>query len=179
MSRSGVRKLLGYAFILLVIVLLFGYYKLGGFNPVQAELVQVNNYYLAGRNFQGSYKSDTVRVYFNEMRDYVQEGKVKGQPVIIYDQEPTGKRGHSAMFIGVRLTAQEPPGPDLEIRPVAATRAIRISKDAHISVMPNPDKIGRKILRYAEENGLEMVGSSIEIYFPNNRLVIEQPVKED
>jgi hypothetical protein len=176
MSRSGIRKLLGILAVLLLIALLAVFYQLGGFNPVRIELVQVDNYFIAGRHFDGSFRSDTIRVYFEEMRALVIQSKVQGQPVIIYDQEPDGTRGISKSFIGVVLTDNGAAPDDLEHREISASHAIRVSKDAHISVMPKPVKIAKKIKRFSEQNGVPLAGPSIEIYMPNNRLVIEQPV---
>jgi len=78
-----------------------GYIRLGGLSPVQTELVQIDNYYLLGRSFEGRYKSDTVRNYFNEKQVHVQDGIVEEHPVIIYDKEPTGNRGISKIFVGI------------------------------------------------------------------------------
>ena len=176
MSRSGIRKLLGLLAVLLLITLLAIFHQLGGFNPVRIELVQVDNYHMVGRHFEGSFRSDSIRVYFNEMKSLVLQGKVEGQPVIIYDQEPDGTRGFSRSFIGIVLTDNDASPADLENREISASHAIRVSKDAHISVMPKPEKIAKKIKRFSEQHGALPAGPSIEIYMPNNRLVIEQPV---
>lgn len=181
MSRTRIRKIAGISVVLLVIALFAGYVILGGFRPVQISLVQVDNYYLLGRHFEGRYKSDTVGNYFSEMRAYLLDGIIKGSPVIIYDEEPGDRRGISKVFIGIKLTDissltdQKTTG-DLENREILASRAIRVSKDAHISVMPNPDRISRKIIQFSKENGLIIDGPCIEIYHSNDRLVIEQPV---
>ena len=110
------------------------------------------------------------------MRSLVLQSKVQGQPVIIYDQEPDGTRGFSRSFIGVVLTGNVSAPGHLENREISASHAIRVSKDAHISVMPKPEKIAKKIKDFSAQQGALLTGPSIEIYMPNNRLVIEQPV---
>ena len=87
------RKVLGFSVSLIVILLAVVYYKLGGFNSLQVETIEVNNYHLVGRYFEGSYKSDTVGRYFEEMRGYLDTGILIGQLVTIYDQELTEKHG--------------------------------------------------------------------------------------
>ena len=159
-----------------MLLLLFGYYKLGGFNPVKVELINTDDYHLLGRHFEGNYQSDTVRLYYNQMRDYVQKGTINGFPAIIYDQEPQGARRRAKSFIGVLL--DEPTSIEgLENREINASQAIRVSKEAHISVMPNPDKIERLITSFATENQLTIGPFNIEIFHTENRLVIERPVK--
>ena len=78
-----------------------GYIKLGGLSLVQMELLQIDNYYLLGRPFEGRYKCDTVRNYFNEMQVHLQDGIVEEHPVIIYDKEPTGNREISKIVAGI------------------------------------------------------------------------------
>ena len=65
---------------------------------------------------------------------------------------------------------------DLEKREIPAKRSIRVSKDAHIAVMPNPDRIDRLIQAYAQDEDLTASELNIEIYYHNNRLVIERPI---
>lgn len=177
MRKPGLKKLLGITVGFLSVIFLMVYYILGGFSPVTLELVRVNNYQLAGRYFEGSYRSDSIRIYFNEMKTLLQQGRLQGYPVIIYDQEPDGIRGISKSFIGIELSDNNSTPGNLEKREMKATEVIRISKDAHISVMPGPNNINKRITRFCQEHDVSPVGPSIEIYHPNNRLVIEQPVR--
>jgi len=176
-KKSTIKKLLGGTIIALLILVAFGYYRLGGLNPVLVEIITVDNYYLVGRYFEATYKSDTIRAYFEEMKGYLNDSTLTGQPIIIYDQEPSGSRGKATGFIGIKL--KESPSyslDDLEKREIPAKRSIRVSKDAHISVMPNPNKIDRLIKDYALTHALVVGDLNIEIYHPNNRLVIERPI---
>ena len=175
MKIPRVKKLLGLLILFVLLILAIGYFKLGGFSPVRVELVDVEDYHLVGRYFKGRYQSDTIGTYFKEMKSYIEEGVVEGFPAIIYDHEPEGNRGEVESYIGI-LTKGQTTIHQLEKREVPASKAIRVSKDAHISVMPNPDKIKGLIETCAEEYQLEFGQFNIEIYHPNNRLVIERPV---
>ncbi|GJM29207.1 MAG: hypothetical protein DHS20C17_18420 [Cyclobacteriaceae bacterium] len=180
MKKWPGKALLG-VFLFLLVLLFAGYYKLGGFNPVQVELVEVDNYHLAGRYFEGSYESDTVGMYFNQMKEVLGAGVVEGNPVIIYHHEPTDSSGLSMIFVGILLsdTEIEPlPSRDLIRIEIDASTAIRVSKKAHISVMPNPDKIDKLIEAYARDHRVKIAALDIEIYHSDNRLVIERPVDE-
>lgn len=154
------------------------YYFLGGFNPLQIKTVTVDSYYMIGKYFNGSYKSDTIQVYFSEMRDYVKTGTYQGPITIIYDQEPVGSRGMIKSFIGIRLSqATEVLPQDLTTRVIYADHAVRISKDCHSALMPNPNKIAEIINELLINENRIPFDFSIEMYYPNNRLVIEQPLK--
>lgn len=171
------RKVLGFSVSLIVILLAVVYYKLGGFNSLQVETIEVNNYHLVGRYFEGSYKRDTVGRYFEEMRSYLDTGILTGQLVIIYNQELIGKHGKTRSFIGIMLEQNLLSSiDDLEKREIPAKGSIRVSKDAHIAVMPNPDRIDRLIQAYAKDEDLTASELNIEIYYDNNRLVIERPI---
>ncbi len=169
----------GAIFIVLFVIGL-GYYRMGGLNPVKVELVEVDSYNLLGRYFEGSYKSDTVAIYFNEMQDYIESGRITGDPVIIYYQEPEGVLGLSRIFVGIRLSelgnTEKQEFGHLLNDGIQASSAIRVSKEAHISVMPNPEKIAKLIESFAEEHNLKIGTASIEIYQSQNRLVVERPV---
>lgn len=177
-QRSKVLVIGAISIVLFVIGL--GYYRMGGLNPVKVELVDVDNYQLLGRYFEGNYKSDTVAIYFNEMQDYLESGQINGDPVIIYYQEPEGVQGLSLIFVGIRVSE---PG-DKEKQEfshllndeIIASSAIRVSKEGHISVMPNPEKIAKLIESFAEEKNLKIGEASIEIYQSQSRLVVERPV---
>jgi 3D (Asp-Asp-Asp) domain-containing protein len=69
-----------------------------------------------------------------------------------------------------------PPEVNLTSKEITASVAIRISKEAHISVMPNPEKIHELIESFANEHRLKVGDLDIEIYHTHNRLVIERPV---
>ena len=171
------RKVLGFSVSLMVMLLAVVYYKLGGFNSLQVETIEVNNYHLVGRYFEGSFKSDTVGRYFEEMRGYLDNGILVGQLVIIYDQEAVGRHGKVKSFIGVALEENRLSSfDDLEKREISAKRSIRVSKNAHIAVMPNPDRVDRLIQAYARDEDLVVSELNIEIYYNNNRLVIERPI---
>jgi len=176
-SKISNRKLLVITIAIVLIILGFGYYKLGGLYSVKIETVRVDNYHLVGKYFSGSYKSDSIRVYFEEMSAYIKDGTLSGQPVIIYDQEQSDGDGKGTSFIGVMLADHPTSLPaSLVKRDIPAQKSIKVTKDAHISVMPNPDKIDQMIQEYALANDLTIAESNIEIYQKNNRLVIERPI---
>lgn len=163
--------------VTLVVSIPLAYYWLGGFNPLQVELVPVDQIYLVGRYFEGRQQSDTIRRYFNEMKEYVQGDTYPGQLVIIYDQEPRGPSGQVKVFVGVRMQKplKEAAG-GLQLRTLEASRAIRISKASHSVVMPNPEDLNKLIADYAREQHLKLRGPSMEIYLPDNRLLVEHPL---
>lgn len=152
------------------------YYLMGGFNPIIIKTVSVDNYYLIGKQFQGTYKSDTIQLYFSEMKTYLEQGTFEGPITIIYDQEPLGNRGYIKSFIGIRTLKAMTPSPGLIVRSIEASQAIQVSKECHSALMPNPHEIAKFIAEEAREKSVKSLSFNIEMYYPNNRLVIERPL---
>ena len=175
MSKWKTRNYLGVFLLLLVISWAGVYYIKGGFNKVEVTLVEVENYRMIGRYFEGNYRGDTVRIIFEEMVAYLESQEAEGRPVIIYDQEPDSNGGKIKGFVGI-LTTYPTALPGLKEREVSASQSVRVQKDAHISMMPNPDKINELIESFASSQGVELESFNLEIYNPNNRLVVERPI---
>ena len=159
------------------LAILFIYYWLGGFNSLQVQTVEVGNYYVAGRYFQGTYKSDTVASYFMETKQLIEQGDLDGVLTLIYDQEPTGKRGQMKSFIGVTMsdtTATLPAG--FEWRRIRSDRVVQAKIASHVAVMPNPEKIKERIQDHAKYEGLKLAEYSIEKYLSDWEVITEVPV---
>jgi|GEM_PF-6162682 len=147
--------------------------NLGGFKPLKIERVAVDSYRMIGREFSGSYRSDTIRQYFDEMRQLLEAHNSNDPIIIIYDQEPEGMRGNIKNFVGVFVTSEiKHSKTGLQERVVIADSAVRVSKACHPSLMPNPEKINSYI---DAELGDAGESPSIELYYPDNRLVVERP----
>ncbi len=169
----------GLILLLFILAIMGGvYYYLGGFNPVSVEVVPVQPYFLLGKEFSGSHRSDTLRTYFNQMKALRDSLNLSGPVVLIYDQEPQGPRGMVSNFTGLRL--ESPPrstAPGYKIRSVRADSVVRISKDCHAALMPNPSKVESLLQDYLQRNGLVPFDYNLELYYPDNRLVIERPLE--
>lgn len=151
------------------------YYFLGGFNALQIETVAVSNYYLVGKSFEGTYKSDTLQEYFTLMKSHLQEKTYEGRLAVIYDQEPQGSKGYIKSFIGIVLSKELHQIPrNLETRNITCSEAVRVWKDCHSSLMPNPHEITRLITDNLGDRPAYQF--SIEMYYPDNRLVVERPL---
>lgn len=160
--------------MLMAIPVVYGW--LGGFKPLKVEVVPVQNYLFQGRSFEGSYQSDTLQQYFQEMKAFIAQADSKSPIIMIFDQEPQGKRGKVEGFIGVPVAERSLQGENWELREIPSREAIRVSKDCHSTLMPNPRKIETLIQEFLEENSRQIRPFNIEFYYPDNRLVIERPL---
>ena len=106
------------------------------FKPLKIERVAVNSYHLIGREFSGSYRSDTIRLYFDEMRQLLEAHNTADPIIIIYDQEPQGMRGNIKNFVGVFATPEiKNSKSELTERVIIADSAVRVFQ----SLSPQPN----------------------------------------
>jgi len=175
-STRNIKIALG-ILVIFSIVILSIYYWLGGFNQLEIQTVSMNDYYVVGHYFEGTYKSDTVSSYFMEIKQMIETRKLNGILTIVYYQEPIGKRGMMKSFIGAALedtTVTIPPG--YEQRLIQVDKVVQAKVDSHVAVMPNPEKINRRLREHAQGQGLELVNFSIERYLSDWEVITEIPV---
>lgn len=166
----------------LLIILCVVYYFLGGFNTIKIQIVNTENYVIAGKTYQGSFKEDSLKAHFFQMKAYVDRGQLEGTvSVVNYDLEYTSADSiHQLM--GVLLDA--PPFKpvdiqDIQIDTLVAQKALRVIVKAHPAVMPRPDQVVKKIQAYARENSLLLKEYSIEQYVADNEIWVDVPLAQD
>jgi len=162
---------------LVAVGILFIYYWLGGFNPLEIRTMVVNNYYVAGRYFEGAYKSDTMANYFMETKQMIEEGQLEGILTLIYYQEPLGRRGLIKSFVGVNLADTSITLPSgFEWRQIEARQVVQAKVHAHVAVMSNPETIKESIRDHAKKEGLKLASYSIERYLSDWEVITEIPI---
>ncbi len=153
-------------------------YKFGGFDKVEPQLIEVNDYIIYGRNYEGSYKSNALNSLVNDMRLQQEQLNPKANVVIVnYIDEAKETLGIVSNFVG--LSGVATPNEELiglEKRVIKASKSVRVVVKIKPLAMPSPEKIKAKAFKLAKEEGLELQNLSIEQYNENGTLIIDFPV---
>lgn len=150
------------------------YYLLGGFQEIKVVESYNNTYSVAGKHFTGSMKSDTLRTYFEEVREQLTEKKLRGELCIVNYRDPNLKNTEVHQFIGIRLDdeiAEIPSG--FDVIELESTQTFKVALVMHPLVRPNPEKIEGLVHDYAQERGIELQELSMEILFQDNSVLVE------
>ena len=167
----------------LVAVMIIGgaavYFYLGGLNQVEVNVESVSDYNLVGFHFQGEGDSDTLRKGWQQAKEYIESGRLKGTVTVLHYKDSTLEDGQVKVFMGVRLDqgTSDLPGNYTRLT-VPARRAIRASISAHNMVMPNSETIEERLLKKAEESRLELQNFTIEQYLNEKELWVDMPVRQ-
>ncbi len=133
-------------------LLSFGFYqfnKLGGFNEVELQLVNVDDLELQGMLYRGTPQDEALIATFKQVEQVATDQNLPMHT--IYYSEPAGKLDTMEVFVGIAL------GHSIDgfiSKTFEADRAILAKISAHRLVMPGPNKVKRKINQYAESQGL-------------------------
>jgi hypothetical protein len=153
---------------------------LGGFDKVDVDIVEVNDYLIYGQAFAGRYNSDELENRVTRIRQLVEEGTLEGNLVIVnYIDEQKEKRGEVKQFVGVLLInpALLTPVEGLKLLTITASQAVEARIGVRKLVMPSPEKIKKKSLALARQQGLELMDISIETY-QGQQLIVHYPVQQ-
>lgn len=150
------------------------YYLLGGFKEVILVTAQNNIYSIAGKEFKGKASNDTLRLYFNEMKNILETGKMKGDLCLINYQDENLADNEVHHFIGILLgegTSEISGG--LSVRELENKTSFKAALVMHPLVRPNSEKVQAQIYEYAQEQGYELENYSIEIFFSDDSMMVE------
>ena len=150
---------------------------LGGFQEVNATIIEVDGYQIYGQSFQGNYDSDQLTDIVDLTRKLLAEGTLSGDLVVVnYFNFKNEKRGFVDQFIGVQLQDGEIPDIEgFEFRQIEVKQAVEVIIGIRKLVMPSPEKIKSKAEKMAIDQGLQLRELSIETY-QKEELVIHIPV---
>jgi len=161
----------------LIIILIFVYYLLGGFNEVNIQKTDTSSYIIMGRLYEGEYKADTLKNTFREMQRYVEKYQGIGTvSVISYNPEQESKDSLKQL-IGIKLSSK--PAQLIEktnIDTLEARQAVRAIIKAHPIVMPSPIDVAQEIRAYAKREGLTLQKYAIEQYISEREIWVDIPV---
>jgi len=152
----------------------WGFEKLGGFVPIEVQLIENQPENLAGITYRGTPGNEELGEIFQKME--TQKGLHPGSHLhTIYEVEPAGKLDTMLVFVGIN---QNLPISDLEFRSFENTSYLLAKIKSNKWVMPSPDAVKEKLAEFAEENQLELSGIYIDKIISENEVQVIAPVKK-
>lgn len=150
------------------------YYLLGGFKEVILFELKNNVHSIAGKEFKGKINNDTIGIYFNEMKLIIENGNLKGDLCLVnyQDKELTEKEVHQ--FIGILLEddiTEIPSG--FKVIEIESEISFNVALIMHPLIQPNSEKVQAMIYDFAQKKEYELENYSLEIFYPDNSVIIE------
>lgn len=153
-------------------------YSLGGFKPVEPELISSNGITLYGWTYEGSHSSDSLGNQIETLRNIIDNSDQQGILTIVnYIRPELEKRGVVKQFIGIEWLETKPANlnniDSLIIEPYNGIQFVIPIKPL---VMPSPEKLKSLALESAKAMDTELINLSIEQY-KDKSLILNFPLK--
>lgn len=160
------------------VIVLSIYYYLGGFNEISVVKSGNNIYNIAGKDYQGRIKNDSLNMIFLEMRDLVSNKRINGELCVINYRDKDLANGEAHQFIGILLgdeISEIPSG--IKVREFRSETTFKVGLGMHPLVRPSAEKVEKKISLYADDNGFALENYSMEILYSDNSILVEMFAK--
>lgn len=161
-------------------ILMSIYALLGGFDEIKTGKSKNNVYSIAGKRVAGERMHVIEGNLFKEVRDLIKEGKLEGELCLIDYQKDSMVEGEINRFIGVKLNEEISAIPSgYEVIEINSRTSYMAALNMHPLVMPNSKKVKGELIKLALEDGHELRGYTLEIYYPDNSVWIEMFAKSE
>ncbi|MDH5367383.1 MAG: hypothetical protein OEW67_10370 [Cyclobacteriaceae bacterium] len=157
------------------------YFYLGGMDEIIISHKENDGYEIVGINYEGRYRSEELEQIYFDVKQKKETGELEGELVVVNYKlgGDSIENGFIKQFLGIQLSKANQKIPEgFTLKVIESKMIISVNISAHNLVMPNPNKIGQKINKYASENNLERVNFTIEKYVSDRELIIEVPIIE-
>lgn len=162
----------------ILLILLIVYYYLGGFNETDVELVQTDNYVIAGYEYHGPYDQDDLQELFFQVQDFVETGALVGTITVVNYQLDFELQDTVRQLIGVQIKELPLTLPEgIEIDTIRASKVVRATIKAHPLVMPNPEDTQQQIQDFALARSLELSSLVLEQYVGEAEIWVDVPLR--
>lgn len=168
------------ALILAFLIIIVGsiYYILGGFKEVKAISLEGTTRTIAGKQFVTHYTDEKPRDFGRECRELLADSTMQGRLVVINYHSDTLERDQIHQFIGIALSEEMSEIPQgFEIIELETSARYAVFLSMHVIVQPRPNKIEALLFAKAQEDGNELEDFFLEVWYPDNSLVVEGWVK--
>ncbi|MCH7414794.1 hypothetical protein MM213_14935 [Belliella sp. R4-6] len=134
--------------VILVLVGLFVFSQLGGFNEIELEMLSPVDLKINGVYYKGTPQDEGLVNAFEKVSRIAKDSNL---PLYtIYYVEPAGKLDTMEVFVGVDIDTKIP---DFEEREFHGEKGVLAKINAHRFVMPGPSKVKKQIVDFANQAG--------------------------
>lgn len=162
------------SFIALFVILLTIYFNLGGFKEIQTAVSKNNKYSLAGKEINGKLTSKEEHFLFEEIKELIIDGSLKGTLAIVNYNDDTLGEYESRRFVGVLLDDEISMIPSgLKVLEIEGETTFQAALTMHPLVMPNTEKVEAKLKFLADEQGLVLQNYTLEKLYEDNSVIVE------
>lgn len=169
------RFLIALGVLLLIIAIIF-YYKLGGSKELDFEIISREKTYVIGEHFKGKPNDPKIEKLFLEARARAKKDAYAALTVVNYQTDEDNKT--IEQFIGSATLKKPHEIPDhLQMLEIPAHTAVFTIINAHNFVMPTPEKVRAAAQTFASKNNQKLDTLSLETYISDRELRISFPLK--
>lgn len=161
------------AFFVLIIGLFF-YVYLGGFNEPEISIRQRENITIVGFPYEGQMNVKAFGLNFQHADSLVENGIINGSVAGYFYNQPVKGGDFIKAFIGVIPNDTNSIPTAIEKRTYPSGKIIEAVIEGHYLIMPV--NIYPRIREFAEEKKLKISEESVEIYETKRRLVVQVEV---
>lgn len=169
------KKRIGVAIGVAVLLLLGIYWKLGGFNPVQVFIYEQNDLKLLGMTYRGTPQDPGMSATFQKVEEVISQYTGSHLHTIYYT-EPAGKLDTLEVFVGIEFTEEIIEKENLEVKEISFSQVVVAELQAHRLVMPSPEKVKQQIEDFAKERNISLQGIFVDKIINNNRVDVIAPI---
>ncbi|MEX2336679.1 MAG: hypothetical protein WD555_05355 [Fulvivirga sp.] len=163
--------------VLLSIIAVIFYYKLGGSKPLTFKVTSHPTIHVMGAYFEGKYNDPQLEKLFFNARERAEAIPGAALTVVNYQNDQNHNIIKQFIGSGTRIKPQHIPD-QLELRTFARHNAISTTIAVHNAVMPTAETVSAEAKKIAKEEGYQIDSLSLEIYTSEWELKIIFPVKK-
>jgi hypothetical protein len=172
------KQFIGITVLITMVVVGVAYIYLGGLNKVTYSVVDVKDYNMVGRHYQGDGDGNDLEAYFFEAKSLLNDGRLSGTLTLVHYNDTSLAEDEVKLFVGVLLDEGIDVLPtDYDRLTIPARRAMRATIEAHNIVMPSPQTIETTLREKAAEYSVRLQDFTIEQYLGERDLLIDMPAR--
>ena len=168
------RKIIFIVFILsTILVASYFYINLGGAEKINFQYLESQDYTIIGKGFKGRYSDPKLETIFYETRDYLLNGEMSGNLVVINKGDDVDAL-QVDQIIGILIQGEENVIPEgYEKISMTNKKVVRAKLTSHNFVMKNPEDVRLSATQFSDSLKLRLSNVTIEQYLSDRELYVD------